>query len=68
MFDWEESIGCHDYYLQVKAVNYIRRQVARQQCPVCHTHCSSEGHLMLHMEVKGHCSLPSETSTWDQAQ
>ena len=67
-FDWSAVLGGLDYYQQVKAVNYLRREVATQHCPACHAHCSSPAHLMLHMGVKGHCSLPSDISIWDQAQ
>ena len=57
-----------DYYQQVKLVNYVRRQVHGLRCPHCLQPCQSEGHLLLHMGVKGHCSLPPKQSLWDQAQ
>ena len=68
MFDWHSVVGCHDYYQQVKAVNYLRRQVATQRCPACLSQCDSDADLTLHMEVKGHCTLPSDVTTWDQPQ
>ena len=69
-WDWEEEVrrlGL-DYYAQVKAVNYIRRQVAMHRCASCLHQCSSEAHLQLHMTALTHCCLPDDRSSWDQAQ
>ncbi|XP_065059174.1 zinc finger protein 277-like [Rhopilema esculentum] len=57
-----------DFYLQVKAVNYIRRQVEKLKCPFCQLQSGSQKELNLHMDKETHCRLPDDKTIWDQPE
>ncbi|XP_059485528.1 zinc finger protein 277 [Neocloeon triangulifer] len=55
------------FYLQVKLVNYIRRQVHMNACPVCNEQFPSKIKLVEHLQSERHYTLPEE-SLFDQPQ
>ena len=57
-----------DFYLKVKAVNYIRRQMHFGACPCCLMRFSQSEQLRAHMEAERHCRLPDDRSKWSQSQ
>lgn len=61
--------GVHmDFYLKVKAVNYIRRQMHFGMCPCCTGRFDESGQLKAHMETERHCRLPDDMNKWNQSQ
>ena len=57
-----------DFYLKVKVINYIRRQVHFRTCCYCAEKFECETSLKEHMEKENHCRLPSDASLWNQSQ
>jgi len=57
-----------DFYHQVKIVNYIRRQVYKQNCVKCQENFSSRLAVLEHMEKAQHFALPEDKTAWDQPQ
>lgn len=57
-----------DFYLKVKAINYIRRQIHFGVCPCCAVRFAESRQLKAHMEVEGHCRLPDDVKRWNQSQ
>ena len=57
-----------DFYLKVKAVNYIRRQMHFGACPCCLMRFSESEQLRAHMEAERHCRLPDDKNKWSQSQ
>lgn len=61
------SLGL-DFYHQVKIVNYIRRQVYKNNCVKCQGNFPSRPAVLEHMEKEQHFTLPDEQTLWDQPQ
>lgn len=57
-----------DFYLQVKVVNYIRKQIQDLKCPCCKEKSTNRELLDVHMDAKQHCCLPEDKSSWDQPE
>ena len=57
-----------DFYLKVKVINYIRRQIHFRTCCYCAEKFECETSLREHMEKEKHCRLPNDASLWDQSQ
>eukprot|EP00794_Sanderia_malayensis_P007448 gene7448-8270_t len=57
-----------DFYMQVKVVNYIRRQIQELKCPRCKDKQTSKAALDEHMNDKRHCCLPDDKAFWDQPE
>uniref|UniRef100_A0A1B6CPI2 C2H2-type domain-containing protein n=1 Tax=Clastoptera arizonana TaxID=38151 RepID=A0A1B6CPI2_9HEMI len=66
-FSFEMNTKNLDFYQKVKLVNYIRRQVHRQTCINCDTHCDSNEILLMHMGDDQHFFMPS-SHLWDQPE
>ena len=66
------------FYQQVKAVNYIRRQMHLSACVFCDEKIITDKNeknidsykegLLLHMQQQNHIKLPDDQSEWDQSQ
>jgi len=57
-----------DFYQQIKAINYIRKQIEELKCPYCKLQASNRDDLNTHMDREKHCSLPEDKSFWDQPE
>ncbi|XP_064633183.1 zinc finger protein 277-like isoform X2 [Lineus longissimus] len=57
-----------NFYLQVKLVNYIRRQVYQNSCLSCDAKFKSRDELLRHFEDSGHISQLPDVKVWDQPQ
>lgn len=63
----KRSLGL-DFYHQVKIVNYIRRQVYKNNCVKCQENFPSRLAVLEHMKKEQHLTLPDQNSLWDQPQ
>lgn len=52
------------YHLQVKAVNYIRKQIHTSRCVYCDANIDDP---IAHMNEQNHFRLPNKT-VWDQLE
>ncbi|CAM1154482.1 ZNF277 (predicted) [Pycnogonum litorale] len=57
-----------DFYLKVKLINYIRRQVHQRRCINCDEKFDDTSSLMIHMTVTAHINQLPDKSIWDQSQ
>jgi hypothetical protein len=57
-----------DFYLKVKVVNFIRRQIHFRCCPHCGRKFDCSSDLHEHMAGENHCRLPSDWTLWNQSQ
>ncbi|KAK2163112.1 hypothetical protein LSH36_85g01007 [Paralvinella palmiformis] len=56
------------FYQQVKLINYIRREIHQNICPVCQQRFDVKQVLMDHMNKAGHVSQVPAATVWDQPQ
>lgn len=57
-----------DFYHQVKVVNYLRRQVYKNNCVKCQENFPSKATVLEHMTEAQHFALPEDRTVWDQPQ
>lgn len=57
-----------DFYQNVKAVNFLRRQRQLLRCGYCDQQFDNGDLLMVHLENEEHCKLPEDAHQWDQPQ
>ncbi|KAG1680900.1 Zinc finger protein 277 [Nymphon striatum] len=57
-----------DYYLQVRLVNFIRRQVYQNKCISCQCKFDTRELLIEHMSSSGHISEIPDKKLWDQPE
>ncbi|XP_027058235.1 zinc finger protein 277-like [Pocillopora damicornis] len=70
LFDFytiKSSFGL-DFYHQVKIVNYIRRQVYKNNCIKCQENFQDKVTVLEHMKKAQHFAVPEDRTVWDQPQ
>uniref|UniRef100_A0A8D9ESB5 Zinc finger protein 277 n=1 Tax=Cacopsylla melanoneura TaxID=428564 RepID=A0A8D9ESB5_9HEMI len=60
-FDFLTAVKHLDFYRQVKLVNYLRREIYWNSCPVCKTKFQTKLALYAHIKQENHAVLPEET-------
>lgn len=67
-FSLDEALNDRDFYIKVKIINYIRRQILTLRCVFCMEKHQSLDQLQKHMAAENHCALPEAGEPWNKPE
>ena len=64
-FDFDSNILCLEFYLRIKAINYIRRSIYQKKCHKCQQSLATSDELSVHLEFSSHSKQMPDRSQYD---